>query len=243
MHWMDIVAIVIVAWFVVKDYYNGLILSSFRLIGLILGVIIGSNYSVSVGHALFGRFDWNPTLIMALGFVVIFLGVVILAQVLANIIRAALNLVLLGWVDKLGGILLGALKAVIILSVIFWIFDLVPQNNWVPQIKRDSRTYQALENVVPLVHKSLIAPFFDEGKLKQQFGDRMRDDILPQIQGTTEEFNRYIRKLDSFDFQEQQYLEENFKRLSPKERKQIMEKLQKGGKEMREALERLNLGI
>jgi membrane protein required for colicin V production len=243
MHWMDILAIIIVAWFVVKDYFNGLILSSFRLVGLVLGVIIGSNYSVSAGNMLFGRFGWNPTLTMALGFVVIFIGVVIIAQVLANIIKAAMNLILLGWVDKLGGIALGALKAVIILSVIFWIFDLMPQNNWVPQVKRNSKSYHALENVVPVVHKTLIAPFFDEGKLKQQLGNRMRDDILPSIMGTSEEFSKFIRRLDSFDFQEQQYLEENFKKLSPQERKQIMEKLQKGGQEMREAIERLNLGI
>lgn len=243
MHWMDILAIVIVAWFVVKDYFNGLISSSFRLIGLILGIIIGSNYSVGVGNALFARFDWNPTLTMALGFVIIFLGVVIIAQVLANLIRAAMNLILLGWVDKLGGIALGALKAVIILSVIFWIFDLMPQNNWVPQIKRNSITYQKLQRVVPVVHKTLIDPFFDEGKLRQQLNNRVQEDILPAIRGTTEEFSKHIRQLDAFDFQEQQYLVENFKKLSATERKEVMVKLKKGGQEMREAIERLNQGL
>ncbi|MCD6234645.1 MAG: CvpA family protein [Candidatus Marinimicrobia bacterium] len=243
MHWMDILAIIIVAWFVVKDYFNGLILSSFRLIGLVLGIIIGSNYSVSVGNALFGRFDWNPTLIMALGFVVIFLGVVIISQILANLIRAALNLVLLGWVDKLGGIALGVLKAVIVLSVIFWIFDLMPNNNWVPKIKQNAKSYELLERVVPVVHKTLIEPFFDEGKLRQQLNNRVREDILPAIQGTTEEFARHLRQMDAFDFQEQQYLVENFKKLPLPERKEIMLKLKKGGQEMREAIERLNQGL
>ncbi|HAE87670.1 TPA: hypothetical protein DCG86_06575 [Candidatus Marinimicrobia bacterium] len=243
MHWIDILAIIIVAWFVVKDYFNGLILSSFRLIGLVLGIIIGSNYSVSVGNALFGRFDWNPTLTMAIGFVVLFLGVVIVAQILANLIRAAMNLVLLGWVDKLGGIVLGALKSVIILSVIFWIFDLMPNNNWVPQIKRNSKSYELLEGVVPMVHKTLIKPFFDEGKLRQQLNNRAREDILPAIQGTTEEFARQLRQLDAFDFQEQQYLLENFKKLPLPERKEIILKLKQGGQEMREAIERLNQGL
>ncbi len=243
MHWMDVLAIVIVAWFVVKDYFNGLITSSFRLIGLILGIIIGSNYSVGVGNVLFARFDWNPTLTMALGFVIIFLGVVIIAQVLANLIRAALNLILLGWIDKLGGIALGALKAIIILSVIFWIFDLMPQNSWVPQIKRNSISYQKLQGIVPVVQKTLIDPFFDEGKLRQQLNNRVQEDILPAIRGTTEEFSKHIRQLDAFDFQEQQYLVENFKKLSATERKEIMVKLKKGGQEMREAIERLNQGL
>jgi hypothetical protein len=146
-------------------------------------------------------------------------------------------------VDKLGGIVLGALKAVIVLSVIFWIFDLMPNNNWVPQIKRDSKSYEFLEGVVPMVHKTLIKPFFDEEKLRQQLNKSVREDILPTIQGTTEEFARQLRQLDAFDFQEQQYLEENFKKLPLPERKEIIVKLKQGGQEMREAIERLNQGL
>jgi hypothetical protein len=49
--------------------------------------------------------------------------------------------------------------------------------------------------------------------------------------------------LDAFDFQEQQYLVENFKKLPLPERKEIMLKLKQGGQEMREAIERLNQGL
>ncbi|MDD3806807.1 MAG: CvpA family protein [Candidatus Marinimicrobia bacterium] len=243
MHWMDIIAIIIFAWFLVKGYFNGLIMGSFRLIGLILGVILGSNYSVSLGNALFGRFDWNPTLVMALGFVIIFLLVIIAAQLLANLIRSLMHVVLLGWVDKLGGVALGALKAIILLCVIFWIFDVMPQNTWVPKVKQNSQTYQMLQGTIPVVYKSLIKPFFDEEKLRDQLKTHVQEDILPNIQGTTEEFSKFLRQMGTFDFQEQQYLEENFKKLSPAERKEIMVKLKKGGQDMREALERLNIGI
>ena len=244
MHWMDIIAIVIAAWFIVKDYFNGLILSSFRLIGLIVGVIVGSNYSVSVGNALFGRFGWNPTLTMALGYVLLFIGVILVAQILAGILKAALNLVLLGWVDKLGGIVLGIVKSVIVLSVIFWILTLFPkENRLTSQIRHQSKAYMLLENIIPTVQKTLIDPFFDQGKLKDLLAARGLNEMLPSIKGTPDEFDKFIKKMGSFDFQEQQYLIENFKKLNPEQRKKIMEQLSQGGKEMKEALERLNLGL
>lgn len=244
MHWMDIIAIVIAAWFIVKDYFNGLILSSFRLIGLIVGVIVGSNYSVSVGNALFGSFGWNPTLTMALGYVILFIGVILIAQVLAGILKAAMNLVLLGWVDKLGGIVLGAVKAAIVLSVIFWILTLFPgENRIIPQIRQQSKAYMLLQNIIPSVQKTLIDPFFDQGKLKDLMAAKGLNEILPSIKGTPDEFNNFIKKMGSFDFQEQQYLLENFKKLDPEQRKKIMEQLSQGGKEMKDAFERLNLGL
>jgi len=241
---MDIIAVVITAWFIVKDYFNGLILSSFRLIGLIAGVIVGSNYSVSVGNAIFGGLGWNPTITMALGYVLLFIGVVLIAQVLAGILKAALNLVLLGWVDKLGGIVLGVVKSVIVLSVIFWILTLFPkENRIIPQIRQQSKAYMLLQSIVPSVQKTLIDPFFDQGKLKELLAARGLNEVLPTLLGTPEEFNKFIRKMESFDFQEQQYLMENFKKLSPEQRKKIMEQLSKGGKDMKDALERLNLGL
>lgn len=209
-----------------------------------MGVIVGSNYSVSVGNALFGRFGWNPTLTMALGYVLIFIGVILVAQILAGILKAALNLVLLGWVDKLGGIVLGVVKSVIVLSVIFWILTLFPKENRITsQIRHQSKSYMLLENITPTVQKTLIDPFFDQGKLKDLLAARGLNEMLPSIKETPDEFDKFIKKMESFDFQEQQYLIENFKKLNPEQRKKIMEQLSQGGREMKEALERLNLGL
>ncbi len=54
-----------------------------------------------------------------LSFLAIFCGVLIVVGVLGVIIKYLLNIAFLGWVDRIGGILFGVLKAVLIVSILF----------------------------------------------------------------------------------------------------------------------------
>jgi uncharacterized membrane protein required for colicin V production len=58
----------------------------------------------------------NESVATAIGYVVIFLGVFIIAQIVGKIIRAMLTIIFLGWVDKLGGVLVGLLLGAILVT-------------------------------------------------------------------------------------------------------------------------------
>ena len=58
----------------------------------------------------------NESVAAAIGYVVIFLGVFIIAQIVGKTIRAMLTVIFLGWVDKLGGVVVGLLLGAILVT-------------------------------------------------------------------------------------------------------------------------------
>jgi uncharacterized membrane protein required for colicin V production len=54
----------------------------------------------------------------ALAYVVIYVGIFILGRILAKIIKTMLSIVLLGWLDKVGGIGLGLLAGLLIIGAV-----------------------------------------------------------------------------------------------------------------------------
>jgi len=58
----------------------------------------------------------NESVATAIGYVVIFLSVFIIAQIVGKIIRPMLTIIFLGWVDKLGGVVVGVLLGAILVT-------------------------------------------------------------------------------------------------------------------------------
>jgi membrane protein required for colicin V production len=58
----------------------------------------------------------NESVATAIGYVVIFLSVFIIAQIVGKIIRPMLTIIFLGWVDKLGGVVVGILLGAILVT-------------------------------------------------------------------------------------------------------------------------------
>ena len=54
-----------------------------------------------------------------LSFLIIFCCVLIIVSVLGVIIKYLLNIAFLGWVDRIGGLVFGIIKAILIVSVLF----------------------------------------------------------------------------------------------------------------------------
>ncbi len=106
MNWLDIVIIVFLAITVITGLGKGLIKTIIPLIGVILGVVLAGRFYGSVA-------DWLSTWLHSssqaniVGFAIIFIVVVIVALIVASLLSKFLSLLLLGWIDKLGGAVLG----------------------------------------------------------------------------------------------------------------------------------------
>jgi membrane protein required for colicin V production len=121
MNWLDIVilvALVVPAFFGLKQ---GIIKAAISLAGVIVGAVLASNFSEELGGML--TFVSNPDVANIAGYVIILVVVMAIAAVLAKIIKFTVKMVMLGWVDRLGGavfgfligaVFMGALLAVIV---------------------------------------------------------------------------------------------------------------------------------
>ena len=86
------------------------------LLGLAAAVKLSAVVAAHLGSGLKVSGRWLPVV----AFIVVFLAVVILVRLLANLLEKLIKLVLLGWLNKLGGIILFIVLYISIYSVILF---------------------------------------------------------------------------------------------------------------------------
>jgi len=115
---MNIFDWVLVAVFVIGALLGlkwGLVQSVLNFIAVYAAMLVGAQ--VADGLVAHVTDDvQNESVATAIGYVVIFLSVFIIAQIVVKIIRPMLTIIFLGWVDKLGGVVVGVLLGAILVT-------------------------------------------------------------------------------------------------------------------------------
>lgn len=88
----------------------GAIKAVMLFIGLGVGVYFAGLYSQTLSTEL--RFIDNQNFSYLAAFALIFVSIMILASLVGSVIRKTLSILMLGWVDKFGGLVLGALVGI-----------------------------------------------------------------------------------------------------------------------------------
>jgi membrane protein required for colicin V production len=121
MNLFDIIIIIIISYCLIRGLFRGLI----KEIASILGVF-GAFYAAYTYYPLMAKSlsQWisNDAYLNIMAFVVLFVVIFLLISILGSLIKYALKLALLGWFDRLSGALFGAIKGVLIVSVLLIIF-------------------------------------------------------------------------------------------------------------------------
>ena len=112
MHWLDIVIIIAIAISTFSGFKNGLIKSVLSLAGLIVGVILAGRYYVPLSEQL--AFIPQAGVAKVAAFAIILIGILVIVSVLAQLLKWLVSMVMLGWVNYVGGAAFGALLGAII---------------------------------------------------------------------------------------------------------------------------------
>ncbi|MFI5132984.1 MAG: CvpA family protein [Chitinophagales bacterium] len=140
---LDIIFVVILIIAMIKGYQRGLIVGVFSLAALIIGLAAAIKLSTVVagyiGKSVKVSEQWLPLV----AFAVIFLIVVLLVRAVAAIIEKSVQAVMLGWVNRLGGIIFYTALYIIIFSVI--LFYAEQMKLVLPATTRQSLTYSFVQ--------------------------------------------------------------------------------------------------
>lgn len=104
MNWLDIVIIILLAGTIIAGLKAGIIKLLFMLVGIIVGVVLAGRLSGWLGGIMPIS---NEGIADALAFAIILIAVLIVAAILAWAVKWAVSAVMLGWVNRLGGAILG----------------------------------------------------------------------------------------------------------------------------------------
>jgi len=107
MNWLDIVILVALAIAAIMGLKFGLIKAVLLLAGIIVGVLLAGHFSGPLGERL--TFISSEGVAKVVAFAVIMLAVLAAAAIAAALLTWAAKLVMLGWVNRLGGAVVGLL--------------------------------------------------------------------------------------------------------------------------------------
>lgn len=129
MNAFDIVVIVVTSFCLIRGAFKGLIGEVSGIIGVVAGFYGAYTYYPLI--AVYGR-EWinSDALRNLIAFFLLFVGILVAVNLLSILIQKLLKLVFLGWVDRTFGLVFGALKGVMIMSVLFiMITTFLPKNS------------------------------------------------------------------------------------------------------------------
>jgi len=118
MNGFDIVVLVIVLFCLIRGYFKGLVGEVSGIIGVIAG-FYGANTYFPMLTPYLEKFIETPGVRNLVCFFVLFCAILIIISLVAGLIHKILNLVFLGWADRFFGLIFGAAKGVLIVSVLF----------------------------------------------------------------------------------------------------------------------------
>lgn len=124
---MNIIDIIILLCFVpaiINGLRKGLIAQVVAIISIILGVWLSFKFSSLVSGWLAGWFDGaSPAILNIVAFVVILVVVIFALFALGKIIEASIKIIMLGWLNRLLGLLFALLKCTLIIGLVIIMFN------------------------------------------------------------------------------------------------------------------------
>ena len=159
---IDIITLLLLVMAIWKGYSRGLIVALFSFIGVIIGLAAALKCSVLVADWLNTKTDISNTWLPFVSFGLVIVVVILLLRAAANLIEAALDVVLLGWLNKAGGILLYLAGYMLVYSVV--LFYITEMGLLKPETIADSQTYALIAPRAPQIINGLgyLIPFFKD---------------------------------------------------------------------------------
>ncbi len=160
------------AYFGFRGFQRGLVDEVGRLVGLVLAIILANRFSTLVAGQIGLESELGR---QAAAFIGIFIVTLIAMGFITKAVRTLVELVLLGWLDRLGGVLFGVLKSIVVLGVIIYVVESFQvAEGFVTRLEEQSFVYRHVTTVKNGLFKILTLD-----SMIQDVHDRVKE-IEPQ---------------------------------------------------------------
>lgn len=157
---IDLVFVALLVMAVIKGYTKGFIIAIFSLVALIAGVAAAMKLSAVaaswLGSSIHAGARWLPVI----AFILVFVAVALLVRLGAKAIEKTVELAMLGWANRLAGILLYIVLYMVVLSIALFYAEKI--HLIADKTIADSKTYPFIQPWGPKAMEGLgrIVPFF-----------------------------------------------------------------------------------
>lgn len=151
MNLLDFLILIPVVWGCIRGFSKGLIIELATLIGMVLGILAAYYFANDVSEILSEYFSFGTKMMKIISSALIFIAVMLLSWITGKIIEKVVDMIALGWLNKILGGLFGLVKGVLVSALIVMAIVYFDNNEKIitPRAKERSMFYQALSRVVP----------------------------------------------------------------------------------------------
>lgn len=147
MNLLDFVLIAILGFCLVRGIFRGLVKELSSIVGVLGGFYGSYSYYPHLSKYL-GRWITTTGYSNIFSCLVLFIGIYLVISIVGVLIKYFMNIVFLGWTDRLCGLLFGALKGALIVAVlVITLTTFLPENTSVlkeSQVVRHSQGFTSL---------------------------------------------------------------------------------------------------
>ncbi len=154
MNWLDIVISIILGYFLLKGLTRGIVREVVDITAILLTLILAGRYGSILGERITADFGWDPSVGSLVGFVAIAIGVAIVASAVSFLWSKLGSLTPLSFFDKVGGAVVGAVKATILILVLLVVLTSLPIQGSAESIAR-SGLAQSFLGTLPTIYRIL----------------------------------------------------------------------------------------
>lgn len=165
MNYIDIVLGILLVLAAINGFRKGLVAEVASIAALILGIWGAIEFSYVTSDFLVENFELQTEHLNLISFVLTFVVIVVLVHIVGNVVSKLLDAVMLGFVNKLAGLVFGVLKAALILSVVLVVFNKIDEGVHVlpEDTKAESSMYEPIRSFAPA-----LFPFIENWDLGMQ---------------------------------------------------------------------------
>lgn len=175
MNILDIIIGVPVLWMAYRGFAKGFVIEATTLIALVLGIYAAINFSFMTAGFLRDYFTLKEQYLSVLAFAITFIAVVFGVVLIGRLLEKFINMIALGFLDKLAGGIFGIAKAAFIISAILLVINSVDIGNRLisQKLKDNSVFYGPVESVVPTVLPMIDFESMEMPLEKKQIEDKI----------------------------------------------------------------------
>ena len=154
MNYLDIIIAIILLLFGVKGFRKGLIIEVVTLLAFAVGIYGAMHFSDFTAEHLKEFMEINPKYLNTTAFVLTFILLVILVNIIGRMVTKLIQAMNLGFFNKLGGALFGIAKGVLLCSIMVMVLNNFQLIGIVkPEVREQSKLYPYIEETVPYVYR------------------------------------------------------------------------------------------
>jgi membrane protein required for colicin V production len=151
---IDLIFLSMMVMAIYKGFKNGLIVAVFSIAAWILGLMAAFRFSDAAAEYLKVYIDVSPRILSIISFILVFSVVMMVINLGAKLVEKTVELSMLGWVNRLGGIFFYVLLYVLIFSVLIYFAERVKLLN--EETISSSRVYPWVKPLAEIIRKPLL---------------------------------------------------------------------------------------